>query len=252
MNEENVIQNGVTEASPALPIDINEEGERNPTGKIARLPYKVREQLNRRLRNNAPESETLPWLNGLPSTKKILLTQFDGKPVNSQNLSNWRRGRHKQWLNRQVSNDEILGLTEDAKDFSRTAGSSLAHGTASIAAAKILKVIQGLPADQSSVNDLTKISYAVSALLNVEQNEVRLEHEKTRVYQRNEQLVLSWDKHLRDCVAIALRVLNDAQAKAIQEADIDNGEKIELMGHHLFGDKWQGREVREAKSDSGS
>jgi hypothetical protein len=25
--------------------------------------------------------------------------------------------------------------------------------------------------------------------------------------------------------------------------DIDNGEKIELMGHHLFGDKWQGREV---------
>jgi hypothetical protein len=49
--------------------------------------------------------------------------------------------------------------------------------------------------------------------------------------------------HLRDCVAVAQRVLNDAQARAIQEAGIDNGEKIELMGHHLFGDKWQGREI---------
>jgi hypothetical protein len=42
---------------------------------------------------------------------------------------------------------------------------------------------------------------------------------------------------------VNLRVLNDTQAKAIQEADIDNGEKVELMGHHLFGDKWQGRAI---------
>jgi hypothetical protein len=50
-------------------------------GKIARLPKPLHEQLNRRLENNEPASETLPWLNGLVRVKKILAAQFDGVPI---------------------------------------------------------------------------------------------------------------------------------------------------------------------------
>jgi hypothetical protein len=249
MSDEKIVH-VAPETNPVQPHNTDPDQQRNPVGKIARLPYKIREQLNRRLRNNEPDSEILPWLEGLPAVKKILAAQFDGKPINHQNLSNWRRGGHKQWLQRQEEVDEMRGLVEDAKDFSRTSDGSLAHGTASIVAAKMLKTVHAIPAEQSSVNDLMKISYAVSALVNADQNEVRLKHEETRVFQGNERLVLSWDKFLRDCVETAQRALNSAIAKDIQAADIDNGEKIELLGHELFGKKWQGRAVGKKEEPS--
>lgn len=36
------------------------------TGKIARLPVAIREEVNRRLLDGEPASKILPWLNGLP------------------------------------------------------------------------------------------------------------------------------------------------------------------------------------------
>jgi hypothetical protein len=130
-------------------------------GKIARLPKPIREQLNRRLENNELFADILSWLNGLVRVKKILAAQFNGKPINHQNLSNWRRGGFKQWPLRQEDVDEMQGIVEDAKEFLRTSDGSLAHGTASMVAAKMLKTVHAIPTEQSSVNDLTKISYAV-------------------------------------------------------------------------------------------
>jgi len=242
MNDEKTIQ-VATETSTTQPSENNHDRKHNPVGKIARLPYKLREQLNRRLRNNEPATEILSWLNGLPGVKRTMEKQFDGKPINAANLSKWRYGGYELWLQRQERIDEIQGLAEDARDFSRVADGNLARGTASIAAAKILKMLHEIPTGQGSLNDLTKISFAVSALLNADQIQVRLEHEKTRVFQGNERLVLSWDKHLRGCVDAVQRALNDSIAKEIQEADIDNSEKIELLGHHMFGKKWVGREL---------
>jgi hypothetical protein len=214
-----------------------------PLGKIARLPKLLREKLNRRLENNEPYAGIFSWLNGYVRVKKILAAQFDGVPISEQNLSEWRSHGYERWLKKQEPLACHRDLTEDARDFSRLGAGALARGAASIAAARILKMLDAFPPDQASTADLVKISYAVAALFKADQNQVRLRFEKTRVRQRNEHLVLSWDKHLRDCVATAQRALTDAQAKAIQESDVDNGEKIELLGHQLFGDKWQGREV---------
>jgi hypothetical protein len=228
-------------------IDATKETKRKPrralVGKIARLPRDIREELNRRLDDGQPGPVILPWVNGLPAVKAVLGELFRGAPINKKNLSEWRRKGFQWWLENQESEDETRLLLEEAKNFFDATGGMLARGTASIAATKILKILQAIPAKQDSVDGLAKISYAVSALLNAEQGQARLEYEKTRVFQGNERLVLSWDKHLRGCIATAQRALNDAIAKDIQAADIDNGEKIELMGHHLFGDKWQGREV---------
>ncbi len=40
------------------------------TGKIARQPSEIREELNRRLQDNEPGGQLLSWLNALPIVQK--------------------------------------------------------------------------------------------------------------------------------------------------------------------------------------
>jgi hypothetical protein len=237
MSEEIVVLSGGDGAEAA------DESARALRGKIARLPKSIREKLNRRLDDGEPLSTLVDWLNVLPAVKKVLTTHFGGVAINHQNISNWRASGFQRWVKKQEFVAELKVLSEEATDFYASAGSTLARGTASIAAAKILKMLHTIRPEDCTPTELVKIAFAITGLVQAEQNNERLKNEKTRVYQGNERLVLSWDKHLRDCVATAQRVLNDTLAKEIQDADIDNSEKIELLGHHLFGQKWVGREV---------
>ncbi len=67
------------------------------TGKIARLPREVREELNRRMAAAEPGGSLLRWLNGLPAMQDVLGREFGGKPVSKQNLCKWRAGGFAQW-----------------------------------------------------------------------------------------------------------------------------------------------------------
>ncbi len=67
------------------------------TGKIARLPAVLREEVDRRLNDRQNGPEVLGWLNALPEVRAVLDTQFGGRPVSSQNLSYWRQGGHQDW-----------------------------------------------------------------------------------------------------------------------------------------------------------
>jgi len=71
------------------------------TGKIARLPQAVREEINERLREGAPLGEILSWLNSLPEVRAVLRQRFDGEPISEQNLSRWRCGGYAGWLENQ-------------------------------------------------------------------------------------------------------------------------------------------------------
>src|SRR5712672_2054430 len=67
-------------------------------GKIARLPYSIREQLNLQLHDGIPAKSILPWLNSLPEVKALLAADFDNRPISKQNLSEWKHGGHRDWL----------------------------------------------------------------------------------------------------------------------------------------------------------
>jgi hypothetical protein len=71
---------------------------RTRTGKIARLPDAVREELNRRLNNGALGKDLVPWLNELPDVKRVLADLFGGCPISDNNLSGWRHGGYQDWL----------------------------------------------------------------------------------------------------------------------------------------------------------
>jgi hypothetical protein len=67
------------------------------TGKIARLPKLIRDELNRRLDNGADGPELLAWLNALPEVQAVLAEKFAGRPLSKQNLSDWRLGGYAEW-----------------------------------------------------------------------------------------------------------------------------------------------------------
>jgi len=67
------------------------------TGKIARLPREIREQLNQRLDGGEPGNRLVAWLNELPEVRALLAAEFGGGVIKEQNLSNWKQGGFRDW-----------------------------------------------------------------------------------------------------------------------------------------------------------
>lgn len=67
------------------------------TGKIARLPYKIRAKLNQRLLDGQSGPHLLTWLNDLPEVKQSLAENFGGRAISQENLSTWRTGGFRDW-----------------------------------------------------------------------------------------------------------------------------------------------------------
>ena len=216
---------------------------RASVGKIARLPKSIREQLNRRLDDGEPASALAEWLNGLPAVKKALHQYFGGAAISEKNISNWRLTGYARWVERQELLGEVREMAEEAADINETSRNRLTRMTATLACTKLLKQLRDT---QASAADVVKIGFAIAALNNVELSHVRMKQAERALEQKEELVTLAWDKHLRDCAAIALRVLDDAQAKAIQKAPVDYSTKIELIGRRMFGHLWRKRKVGKA------
>jgi hypothetical protein len=77
-------------------------------GKIAKLPHSIREQLNEKLRDGVGGKTLVTWLNGLEETKKIIDSEFEGVPLTKQNLSLWRKGGFRDWLQAETANPKPL------------------------------------------------------------------------------------------------------------------------------------------------
>lgn len=103
-------------------------------GKIARLPSDLRDQLNRRLQDGAPSKPLAAWLNSLPKVRAVLKADFAGQPINEMNLSNWRHGGFRDWLQLQEQRDSVALFLEEAGDLF-PAGSDLSADISSFLAA---------------------------------------------------------------------------------------------------------------------
>jgi hypothetical protein len=90
-------------------------------GKIARLPRSVRMHLDTRLDDGMEAEPLLEWVNGLPETKVMLQEKFEGKPINPQNLSEWRQGGHQDWLRARERIELAQQMAEQAQDLDESA-----------------------------------------------------------------------------------------------------------------------------------
>ena len=86
-------------------------------GKIARLPRALRHQLNQRLHDGEPGNQLVEWLNGLPEVQTVLAAEFVGRPINAQNLTDWKQGGYRDWLAQQEALELAQRLGEDAAEL---------------------------------------------------------------------------------------------------------------------------------------
>jgi hypothetical protein len=86
------------------------------TGKIARLPDAIRQEINQRLRDGATANSILEWLNPLPEVKAILDAEFKGELISDQNLTNWRSGGYHDWQRHQENIELFASL--QGQDYS--------------------------------------------------------------------------------------------------------------------------------------
>jgi hypothetical protein len=246
MNDKKTIQNVAPDEKPKRAKPQHQY--RASIGKIACCPHQIREELNLRLFNGQQGPEVLPWLNDLPPVKEILAARFKGAPVNDQNLSNWRRSGYRCWLAEQKKLSAMKNLGEYATGMAVAAGENISRGAAAVASGKLIEFLDHNDGEDATTEDVTKCAEAAVRLLKGEQNNVRLQISRERLRQHELHLRLKRDKQHRDSVAIALRILDDAQAKAIATSPISMAEKIEAIGLHMFGKFWEPRPIRAQES----
>ncbi len=209
------------------------------TGKIARLPLAIREELNLRLRENENGQTLLAWLNELP--------QCQDAPINDANLSLWRQGGFAEWLEDQERVHKIEKLSELSLRLAKASGGNLSEGLLAIAAGKLQEALEAgcdVEIDEASgkevVNGVSvdKLTAAVAKIRAMEIEAQKLEVKKIEVGQKGQALDLETKKfnHLR--VKAFIEWMADERAKELATSDMATETKLEALGKHLFGDAW--------------
>ena len=112
-------------------------------GKIARLPRAVRDELNRRLDDSEQGARLVEWLNGLAEVQAVLKTDFEGRPINEQNLSDWKEGGFKDWRRSQQAFELASGIMEQAQERGElTKGCRLSDRVGEMAALSLARMLQ--------------------------------------------------------------------------------------------------------------
>ena len=132
------------------------------TGKIARLPRAIREQLNRRLQDGEKGIHLVAWLNSLPEVQEVLAHDFKGCAISEQNLSEWKQGGYQDWLARQETLACARELTGDATELREAAAGSLCDHLAVVLSARYAQLLAGWNGDVNE--DFQRKARALSAL----------------------------------------------------------------------------------------
>jgi hypothetical protein len=94
------------------------------TGKIARLPQAIRQQLNERLADGEPHQHLVAWLNANGHVQDRLSDFFDGRQITEQNLSDWKRGGFLDWQRHQESRGIAREFLSEAEELEEEMGES--------------------------------------------------------------------------------------------------------------------------------
>ncbi|MBW8865586.1 MAG: hypothetical protein JF609_11840 [Verrucomicrobia bacterium] len=154
------------------------------SGKIARLPPDIREELNVRLANHESSTPLLKWLNALPEVRAVLAQEFGGKNIVRQNLHEWRHGGHAEWRRQREAREIVKDLHTDSHELTKVAEGSVVNITAQWLAARYavaMKQSQGQGGDPAAAwNRMREFCRDIVALQRGEHRAQRLEFEQGR------------------------------------------------------------------------
>ena len=155
-------------------------------GKIARLPRAVREELNRRLQDGELGTQLVPWLNEHPEVNRVLAMSFGGRPINEQNLSEWRAGGYQDWLAEKEALAQTRELTAEAREMAEASGGQLSEHLTTVLAARYASAVarwngEVTPEFRRKVLALRSLCNDVVDLRRAQHNDERVELEKERL-----------------------------------------------------------------------
>lgn len=207
---------------------------RTRTGKIARLPHALREEVNRRLLDGESSAAILAWLNEQPEARKVWEAHFEGMPASAENLSQWRLGGFRDWISRREKAEHLKTLSRFAGDLARSGG-NLADGAASILAGHILEALEESAnivatggtddPEKDPTAGLAKMAAAVSSLQAGMIARQRLELDRRRLGQKDRALALDREKFETQTVAKFVEWARRPEAAAI----LDSGKPREVI-----------------------
>ena len=148
------------------------------SGKIARMPSAIREQLNQRLANHESSTTLLIWLNALPEVQALMTQDFGGKAIDRHNLHEWRHGGHAEWRRNREAREILEGLHADSNEMTKMAGGSVVNLTAEWVAAQYvvrLKEQMGRNGGTVAWEQMRACTRDILALQRGEQRKRRLE-----------------------------------------------------------------------------
>lgn len=214
------------------------------TGKIARLPLAVREELNERLRDNESGAEILAWVNALPITKEILFKKFQSVPISDANLSEWRSGGFAEWLDEQGKVHKIQKLSELSLRLAKASGGNLSEGLLAIAAGKLQEALEAgveVEIDEDgketiSGSPLDKLVKALTAVRGMELEAQKLEVKRVEVTQKGQALDLETKKFQRATAELFIAWCEDERAKEIALGGATKDNKVAQLIQLWFGE----------------
>jgi hypothetical protein len=198
-------------------------------GKIARLPRKVRDELNQRLDDGQPGSQVLPWLNAMPEVQAVLDRHFGGASINDQNLSDWRLGGFRDWQKANEEAGTVKQLTEYAAAL--VAGGRDPHDAANvIAGGRLLAALE-----ENLTTDLIKeiVAEKPADMIGLIGSLVSLQKERRQAVETR----LDVTKFQRETGEMFLKFYDDRRAKEIAESKDAQPVKLDKMVQLMFGVK---------------
>ncbi|MCU0785392.1 MAG: hypothetical protein MUF81_15330 [Verrucomicrobia bacterium] len=208
------------------------------TGKIARLAREVREQLNRRLQNGEQGKRLVGWLNSLPEVQAVMAKEFEGRPIREQNISEWRKGGYRDWLDQQEALDMVRRVTAEADELQPDATAPLTDKFVAWLVARYFVAVQKKLAAENGEVDLKQFDKIFNNLVPLRRGDhyadrlrierERLEHERAQAGKKQEEQFMEWAS-------------NPDIREKICQGFTSRAEMLEAVGKQVFGDLWKAR-----------
>ena len=173
------------------------------TGKVARLPMAIRQELNLRLLNGEEGRQLVAWLNGLPEVQALMAAHFQGQPIGEMNLSRWKSGGFMAWCTQQVALMSVATVFEHSNDLQQAVKNGLTDRMNMVLVARLAREVQIMDS-MSEGDDKAKACREIVGTLSllkrgeVQDERLRLEREKLAFRrQAREEEVWKWTKRER-------------------------------------------------------
>ena len=172
------------------------------TGKIARLPLVIREQLNKQLANGVPGVWLVDWLNALPEVRQMLTEQFEGREINEQNVSEWKQGGFADWQAQQELLACARDRAEESKALKAATDGTMAEHLGTVLAARYAQLLTGWNGEvdeafRTKLRGLQLLCHNITLMRREDVRSVRLELEK---HKRSEDEKTTQAKALELCL----------------------------------------------------